>query len=95
MDGNLPRRVKAQPIPRNNDKVRNRELWARVCYFYPQYTLQEASKLPVRDIKLLLKIADKMEAEKRYEYVQIVAAPHTKKGSGVKSLTDYYRRKMK
>ena len=94
MVGGLPKRVKAQPIPTTNKKVNKRELWATVCYYYPQYTLEEASKLPVRDIKLLLRVAEKMEAGKRYEYTQIVAAPHTKKGKGVKQLTEYYRKKM-
>ena len=90
MDGQ-PKRVKAQPIPSGGGgKLKNRELWATICYYYPQYTLQEASKLTVRDIKLLLKTAEKIEANKMYNLTQIAAAPHTKKGLGVKELTEYF-----
>ena len=42
----------------NDKKPSNRETWARVCYYYPQYTLESASKLPIRDLRLLLKIAE-------------------------------------
>lgn len=91
-----PKRVKAQSIPRDTgSNVSKRELWATVCYHYPQYTLKEASRLPLRDIKLLLKIAEKIEAGNKHDLVQIVAAPHTKKGSGVKKLSEYYRKKAK
>lgn len=80
----------------NNEKpISKRETWARVCYFYPQYTLESVSKLSVRDLKLLLKTADKIEAERNFQMVQIVAAPHTKKGKGVKDLTDHFRKIMK
>ena len=90
-----PRRVKAQPIPTaGGGKTSNRQLWARVCFFYPQYTLKEASMLSVRDLKLLLNTAKKIEAERKYDLVQIAAAPHTKKGSGVKKLTEHYRKEM-
>lgn len=96
MDGNLPKAVKVQPIPsRSVEQINKRELWATICYYYPQYTLKEASELSIRDIKLLLRVAEKKEAEARYDYTQIVAAPHTKKGAGVKQLTDYYRDRMK
>lgn len=77
------------------DAPSKREIWARVCYYYPQYTLEDAAKLSRRDLQLLLKTAIKLEAERNYQLVQIVAAPHTKKGKGVKDLTDHYRRLMK
>ena len=90
-----PKRIKAQSIHSvSKDKVSKREMWARVCYHYPQYTLKEASELPARDIKLLLKIARQIQAENKYDYTQIAAAPHTKKGSGVKKLTEHFKKQM-
>ena len=88
------KRVTAQPIPIKKDKNTKRKLWATVCYYYPQYTLQEASQLSNRDIKLLLKVANQIEAQYKYDLVQIAAAPHTKKGSGVKKLTEHFRKQM-
>lgn len=90
-----PKRIKAQSVHQaRKTKTSNREMWATVCYHYPQYTLKEASQLSVRDIKLLLRTAKKIEAEWKYDLVQIVASPHTKKGSGVKKLTEYYKKQL-
>lgn len=86
--------VKAKPIHQQGAKASKRELWATICYYYPQYTLQEASKLPARDIKLLLRIVEKINAQNKYELTQITAAPHTKKGSGVKKLTEHFKKLM-
>lgn len=88
--------VVAKPIHANkNPKLNNREIWARVCYYYPQYTLKEVSKLPARDLTLLLKIAEEIENSHFFTLTQIVAAPHTKNGKGVKQLSEYFRKKIK
>lgn len=90
-----PKHIVAQSIRKEqSQKATNRELWATICYYYPQYTLEEASRLSIRDIKLLLKIAEKLEAQKMLAFTQIAAAPHTKKGQGVKKLTDYYKKQI-
>jgi hypothetical protein len=73
-------------------RATKRDLYAMVCYFYPQYQLPEASKLPARDLYLLIKTAQKMEAIKMFNFTQIAAAPHSKKGSGVKKLADHFKR---
>lgn len=92
---NKPKRIKAKPIRSGKaDKNKKREIWATVCYYYPQYTLEEASRLSNRDIKLLLHIAERKEAEKYFNLTQIVTAPHTKKGSGVKKLTKHFQELM-
>lgn len=88
------KRIKAKSVHPQGQQSSKRELWATVCYHYPQYTLQEASKLSVRDIKLLLRVAEKINAQNKYDYTQIVAAPHTKKGSGVKKLTEHFKKQM-
>lgn len=67
-----------------------RELYATVCYHYG-YKLKYVSELPARDVKLLLKVARKIQAERMLELTQIVAAPHTEKGKAVKSLTEHFK----
>lgn len=89
-----PKRIVAQRVHKEA-KTSNRELWATVCYYFPQYSLKEASQLSVRDIKLLIKVANKIEAERYYNLVQIVASPHTQKGKGVKQLSEHFKRIMK
>lgn len=84
--------IEVQKIPASKGKGSKRELYARVCYFYPQYKLQDVEKLPNRDVLLLLKVANQVEALKMLNLTQISAAPHTKKGSGVKKLTTHFKR---
>lgn len=68
-----------------------RELYARLCYFYPQYTLQDAESLPSRDVSLLLKVQQKIEAVKMLNLTQIASAPNTKNGAGVKKLVTHFK----
>lgn len=55
----------------------------------------EVQEMPARDLYLLIKTAQKMEAIKMFNMTQIAAAPHTKKGSGVKKLADHFKRMSK
>lgn len=90
-----PKVVSAKTVHSGKSKKENkREVYAEVCYYYPQYTLQEVAKLPARDITLLLRIAHKQEALKMYNLVQAIASPHTKKGQGVKKLSDYFKKEF-
>jgi hypothetical protein len=78
------------PIPRK--KVNARELLAELCFYYPQYTLAAARRLPAKDVMMLLKTANKMKAREYHNLTQIAAAPHTKKGEGVRKLSSRYQR---
>lgn len=83
--------IKAKPILVDKKKGEKREIYAEVCYHFPQYTLEEVSRLPARDVKLLLEVARKKQAELMFNLVQVVAAPHTKKGEGVKKLSKHFK----
>lgn len=85
--------VKAQSLP--TKKTNKRELYAMVCYYYHQYTLKEVSQLPARDLMLLIKTAQKMEAIKMHNLTQIAAAPHSKGGRAVKKLAEHFKRLSK
>jgi len=82
--------IEVAKIPKK--EATKRSLYARVCYFYPQYKLKEVADMPQRDVLLLLKTADQIEAVRMLNLVQISAAPHTKKGAGVKKLTAHFRK---
>lgn len=82
--------VKAAKVPAQ--KLSKRELYATVCYYYPNYDLKKAQKLPARDINLLVKTAQKIEAMKFYNLTQIAAAPSSRKGKGVKKLLDHFKK---
>lgn len=73
-------------------KRSKRELYAQVCYHFPQYTLKQVSDMPARDISLLIKVASKIEGLRMLNLTQIAAAPHSKNGSGVKKLTEHFKR---
>jgi hypothetical protein len=82
--------IQVAPVPKK--KVKALDLLAELCYFYPQYTLAEARRLPAKDVLLLLKVAHKKKAEEYLNLTQIAAAPHTRKGAGVKKLSTRYSR---
>lgn len=84
--------IEVQKVPASSKRGSKRELYARVCYLYPQYKLQDVEKMPNRDVLLLLKVANQVEALKMLNLVQISAAPHTKKGAGIKKLTTHFKR---
>lgn len=83
--------IKVKKVTSQDGGMSKRELYATVCYFYPQYTLKEAATLSGRDLQLLLNVAQRQEAIKWLNLTQIAAAPHTKNGSGVKTLTERYK----
>jgi hypothetical protein len=76
-------------------KRSKREIYANICYYYPQYTLSMVQKLPARDLKLLLDTAKRNEANKLLLLTQIAAAPHTKNGKGVTKLSNYFKSESK
>lgn len=73
----------------------NRQLYATVAYYYPQYTLKAVANMPYRDVLLLIKTATRIEAERMYNLTQIASAPHSKNGKGVKQLLDHFRKTLK
>lgn len=83
-------RIEIAKVP--DKKVDKRSLYASVCYYYPQYTLQDVQRMPVRDVNLLINTAKKMQALDYFNQVQIAAAPHSDKGRGVKKLSEHYRK---
>lgn len=68
------------------------DLLTRVCYFYPQYTLETAEKLTNSQVTALLVQADKQKAIEYYNFALITAAPHSKKGAMVNKLIKQYRK---
>lgn len=69
-----------------------RELYATVCYFYPQYKLKDIQEMPARDIQLLINTAQKYKSIDMYNLTNIAAAPHTKNGKGVKKLAEHFKK---
>lgn len=84
--------IEVAKVPTASQKANKRELYARVCYHYPQYKLEDVARMPYRDVALLLKVANQVEGAHMLNLTQIVAAPHTKNGAGVKKLTKHFKR---
>ncbi len=83
--------IKPQKVVQEQKKITKRELYATVCYYYPQYTLKDVEAMTSRDVWLLLEVAHKVRAKDMYAFTQIAAAPHTKDGKGVTGLLDYFK----
>lgn len=73
----------------DNDVV---DLITRVCYFYPQYTLETAEQLTNSQVTALLLQVEKQRAIEFYNQTLIAAAPHTKKGQLVSKLLKNYKK---
>lgn len=90
-----PRRVvQVAKIPKQTSVNSTRRTLARLCYYYPQYTLAAARKLPARDVALLLKEASRLEAARNHNLMQMIAAPNSEKGKAVKELLEHFNELM-
>lgn len=84
--------VKPVHKPINNDSDGEiTDLLTRVCYFYPQYTLDDAENLTDSQVTALLLQAEKQRAIGLYNLTLIAAAPHSKKGKLVEKLIKQYK----
>jgi hypothetical protein len=79
--------INVQPIPKKSIKAR--ELLATLCFYYPQYTLKEARKLPHKDVMLLLNTAYHELAKQNINLTYISSAPHGKKGTVKKIINQF------
>jgi hypothetical protein len=86
-------RVKAKAIPKK--ELSTEDLIAEFCYYYQQYKFHEARQLPHRRIIQMLQVARSERAKNYFELVNIVSAPHSKKGSSIKKLQSYYKEQSK
>lgn len=87
--------VEAQPLqePESEDSESDLvDLITRVCYFYPQYTLETAQQLTNAEVTALLLQAERQRAIEFYNRTLIAAAPHSKKGSLVEKLIKNYKK---
>lgn len=81
-----------EPIEDDGVEAEVVDLLTRVCYFYPQYTLETAEMLTDSQVTALLLQAEKQRAINLYNHTLIAAAPHTKKGKMVEKLIKQYRK---
>ena len=80
-------RIKVAKAPRA--EVKPISLLGTLCYYYPQYTLQEARNLPYKHVILLINTAHRIKAADNLNLLQIVAAPNYE--GRVNELINYYK----
>lgn len=82
-----------EPVSSDSEKETDIvDLITRVCYYYPQYTLETAERLTDSQVTALLLQVEKQRAIQFYNQTLIAAAPHTKKGALVDKLIKQYRK---
>lgn len=88
--------VEVKPVSKPEDESNSEtdviDLITRVCYFYPQYTLEMAERLTNSQVTALLLQAEKQRAIEFYNHTLIAAAPHSKKGKMVEKLIKQYKK---
>jgi hypothetical protein len=84
--------IRPQRITPKDRGLSKRRIYAKVCYYYPRYSLKEVEALPARDVRLLLKTAQEEQASYLHNMTLIVQAPHSKKQSNVKKLLEHFKK---
>lgn len=84
------KKAHAETTPEGDDYVV--DLITRVCYFYPQYTLETAQQLPHVQVVALIRQAEKQRAIDYYNLTVIAAAPHSKGGKLVNKLLKQFKK---
>lgn len=84
--------IRPQRVTSKAKGASKREIYATVAYYFQQYTLTEVQAMPYRDVKLLLKTAQRQQASYFYNMTLIAQAPHTKKQANVKKLTEHFKK---
>lgn len=59
-----------------------REMAAELCYYYPQYRIEEMAEddIPIGDIELLLNVAKKLYYQSKLDDLHVATAAQSKKG---------------
>lgn len=83
-------KIKVQKVPKREVSIDDTII--KFCLYFPQYKYHEARKLPFVRVVKMLKVAERERAFLLFQLTNIAAAPHTKKGSGVKRLLDIFKR---
>lgn len=78
--------IKVQKIPKPEAELNPDDLLASFCYYFPQYTFDQARKLPYKRIKKMLRVVRKEQAKHMLDLLEVVVAPHTKNGKGIKDV---------
>lgn len=87
-------KIKAKSIPKTTKNYTTDDLLMLFCYYYPSYKFHEARKMPLIRVIKMLKIADKEKAKEYFELTKIIASPHSKKGSAIKTLLKEYEERI-
>lgn len=83
-------------IGNKKERLSNRQVFARVAYYYPAYTLKDLQELPSRDVLLMLKEGEKMHARNMHDFMQIIAAPKQKNAKeAINKILNYYQKILK
>ena len=68
---------------------------ATLCYFYPAYDLKKADRMPHKHKMIMISQAKRLKAIDMHDFTQICAAPHSKKGVGVKKIAKHFEKASK
>lgn len=71
--------VVAQKIPTNNKELNANDIYYTFCYYYPQYKLHEAKKMPYNRVLGMISTAKKIKASEGMMILQCIASSRDKK----------------
>lgn len=79
---------RATKIPAKTLSAEN--ILSKFCYYFPQYTYEQARKLPYKTVRLMLKTAKIEQAKHMVDLLRVHSGSRTKKGQ--KSVLSYFEK---
>lgn len=86
-------RISVKQIEQPLEEFSAAQTLAKLCYYYPQYTIETARPLPFRQVKLLLRQA---KNERYINYIREleIASASQQGNEAMVSLADHYRQEI-
>lgn len=88
--------IKVKKIPKESGEAESADdIIARFCFLFPQYTFKQASDLPYKRVRQMLRAAKREQLKERIDLAMIIAAPHAKGGKGVKNVINSLKEQLR
>lgn len=87
-------KIEVQKVPKKKTSVTDAQrTLGTLCYYYPQYTYNEARKLPYKRVVMLLNIAHERQGM-HYHHLLSIAVATNAKSRHVSKLSNYFKGMM-
>jgi len=84
--------LKAKKVPKKEFKAD--DLLLRFCYYYPQYSLYQARKMPYKRIVQFLRVVEHEHAKRMIDFTRAVASPQSSNKNAINELLQEFKNRL-